>query len=105
MDSRGAAFTEQEKLGVLIKLMKDDEARHIVEAYSDSTDCYCEAMRALQEKFGSPVRIFPILVRKSIERHPMDYTEEGLAHLRKQYYNTLKDMKELGCDSLSQYFV
>ncbi len=61
-------------------------------------------MEALEEKYGSPIRIFPVLVRKSIERHSMDYTEEGLAHLRKQYYNTLKDMRELGCDLLSQYF-
>ncbi len=82
MESRGAAFTEQEKLGVLIKSMKDDEAKQVVEAYSNSTDCYKEAMEAL-EKYGSPVRIFPVLVRKSIERHSMDYTEEGLAHLRK----------------------
>jgi len=104
MDSRGAAFTEQKKLEVFIKSMKYDEARLNVEAYFNFTDCYHEAMRALQEKFKLPVRIFPILVRKLIEQHHMDYTEEGLVHLRKLYYNPLKDMKDSGCDSLSLYF-
>ncbi len=95
MDSHGAAFTEQENLGVLLKSMKSDEARRIVESYANSTDCYKEAMGALTEKFGSPIRIFPILVWKSMERSPWDYNEEGLANLRKQYFNTLTDMKEL----------
>jgi len=103
MDSRGSTFTEQEKLGVLLKSMKDEDARRIVEAYSNSSDCYREAMEALEEKFGSPIRIFPMLVRKMVESRPMDYSEEGLALFRTQYLNTFKDIQELGCDSLSQF--
>jgi len=103
MDSRGRDFTDHEKVCILLKSMIHPEAQRIVQAHTNSDEGYAEAMKALTMKYGAPRKVFPLLVRKVLEKGSIDFTEEGFAQLRERYLNRFKAMKELGCDSLSQF--
>ena len=44
-----------------------------------------------------------ILVRQTLERGPVDFTEESFIKLRERFLNPFKAMQECGCDTLSHY--
>jgi len=103
MDNRGSEFTNQEKVCVLLKSMKTVEAQKIVQSYANSNTGDDEAMEALTVKYGSPQKVFPLLVRQTLERGAIDFTEKGFAQLRERFFNPYKAMKKCGCDTLLHY--
>ena len=103
MDSRGRDFTQHEKACILLKSMRIPDAQRIVQSYTTHDDSYTQAMEALVKKYGSPKKVFPILVHHTLERGPVDFTEESFIKLCERFLNPFKVMQECGCDNLSHY--
>ncbi len=83
--------------------MNNQEAERIVRLHSFSDDGYAKAMEALIDKYGCAMKVFPHLVKKTIHREPIDFSEEGFARLRERVLIPYQAMEECGCATLSQY--
>ncbi len=103
LDTRGSSFSDREKVCLLLNAMKHPEAERIVRLHSFSDDGYSQAMEALVDKYGLAMKIFPHLVKKTLHKEPIDFTEEGFARLRERILIPFQAMEECGCATLSQY--
>ncbi len=103
LSSRGSSFSDREKVCLLLNAMKNPEAERIVRLHSFSDDGYAQAMEALIDKYGCAMKIFPHLVKKTLHREPIDFSEEGFVRLRERVLIPYQAMEECGCATLSQF--
>ncbi len=103
LENRGALFSSHEKVCLLLQAMQTTEAQRIIQSHSHSDDGFEQAIEALTTKYGSPKKVFPILVRRTLEKGAIDFTEEAFATLRKRFLIPYLAMVDCGCNSLSYY--
>lgn len=102
LDRAGDEYSEREKSCFLLKAMEETEAKEIVKSYANSENGYTEALEALKDRYGSPKRVFPHLVRKMMSRERIHLDQASFAKLRQNYSRPLRAMEQLGCAEATQ---
>ncbi len=103
LETRGKRLSDQERICLLLKAMKDENARQVVLLHSQGDDGYTKAIEALVNNFGSPSIIFPHHVRRTTARESIDFSKDGFTKLRQRFLLPYQAMKEMKVATLSQY--
>ena len=105
LKSRGKHLNDKEKRCLLVKAMRDDEAKQVVLVHSQGEDGYNRAIQALINNHLSPTIVYPYHVRRTTVKEPLDFNREGFTKLRQRILLPYEAMKELKAATLSQYLV
>ena len=104
LKSRGKHLNDKEKRCLLVKAMRDDEAKQVVLLHSQGEDGYDRAIQALISKYGSPTIVYPHHVWRTTVKELLDFNREGFTKLRQRILLPYEAMKDLKAATLSQYW-
>ncbi len=101
LNSRGRHLNDNEKTCLLLKAMKDEDARQVVLLHSQGEGGYTKAVDI--NNYGSPTIVFPHHVRRTMVRETVDFSKDGFTNLRHLFLLPYQAMKEMKLATLSQY--
>ncbi len=104
IEQHGKYLTKEEKLCLLLKSMKDEGARKIVQLHSQSDDGYDNAIKALINNFGRLSVIYPHHVRKILQTDSYGYDRESFTRIRQRFLLAYESMETMKANTLSQFF-
>ncbi len=103
LKSRGKHLNDNEKTCLLLKVMKDEDARQVVLLHSQREGGYVKEVEALINNYGSPAIVFRHHVQRTIVRKTVDFSKDGFTKLHQRFLLPYQAMKEMKLATLSQY--
>ena len=74
-------LSEEEKLHLLIKAMKNKDAEHIAKTTAASTFSYNDLVKVLKTKYDRPRSNFSLHMKNQVYKCKTDYTFKGMEDL------------------------